>query len=136
MQKIISVIAVAGLLSALSTGTALAQSTYPVKPIRFIVPFPAGSGTDIIARLVAIKLSESLKQQVVIDNRPGASTIIGTEIVAKAPPDGYTIIIASNNHAINSALSAKLPFDPDKDFAPVGELALLPFILVVHPSIP
>ncbi len=129
--------AVAGLLLALCIGAAHAQSTaYPVKPIRFIVPFPAGSGTDIIARLVAIKLGESLKQQVVIDNRPGASTIIGTEIVAKAPPDGYTIIIASNNHAINSALFAKLPFDPVKDFAAVGELALLPFILVVHPSVP
>ena len=109
---------------------------YPVKPIRFIVPFPAGSGTDIIARHVSIKLSENLKQQVVIDNRPGASTIIGTDIVAKSPPDGYTIIIASNNHAINSALFPKLPFDPVKDFAAVGQLALLPFILVVHPSLP
>ncbi len=125
------------LLLTSGAGTVLAQpAAYPVKPIRFIVPFPAGSGTDIIARLVAIKLSDSLKQQVVIDNRPGASTIIGTEIVARAPPDGYTIIIASNNHAINPALFARLPFDPVKDFAAVGELALLPFILVVHPSIP
>jgi tripartite-type tricarboxylate transporter receptor subunit TctC len=131
-------LAIAATLLALCPGYAPAQlpAAYPAKPIRFIVPFPAGSGTDIIARLVAIKLSESLKQQVVIDNRPGASTIIGTEIVAKAPPDGYTIIIASNNHAINVALFAKLPFDPVKDFAAVGELALLPFILVVHPSVP
>jgi tripartite-type tricarboxylate transporter receptor subunit TctC len=128
--------AVAVLSLALYAGAAQAQTPYPVKPVRFIVPFPAGSGTDIIARLVAIKLSDSLKQQVVIDNRPGASTIIGTDIVAKAPPDGYTIIIASNNHAINSALFAKLPFDPVKDFAAVGQLALLPFILVVHPSTP
>ena len=128
--------AVAVLSLALCAGAAQAQTPYPVKPVRFIVPFPAGSGTDIIARLVAIKLSDSVKQQVVIDNRPGASTIIGTEIVAKAPPDGYTIIIASNNHAINSALFAKLPFDPVKDFAAVGQLALLPFILVVHPSTP
>ena len=127
-----------GAVFASCAGPAPAQSTaaYPVKPVRFIVPFPAGSGTDIIARLVAVRLSESLKQQVVIDNRPGASTIIGTDLVAKAPPDGYTIIIASNNHAINPALFAKLPFDPVKDFAAVGELALLPFILVVHPSIP
>ena len=117
---------------------ALAQPTsaYPTKPIRFVVPFPAGSGTDIIARLLAVKLSDGLKQQVVIDNRPGASTIIGTEIVAKSPPDGHTIIIASNNHAINSALFAKLPYDPVKDFAAVGQVALLPFILVVHPSLP
>ena len=127
-----------GALLALCHGLALAQSTaaYPVRSIRFIVPFPAGSGTDIIARLVAVKLSDSLKQQVVIDNRPGASTIIGTDIVAKAAPDGYTIIIASNNHAINSALFAKLPYDPVKDFAAVGQLALVPFILVVHPSLP
>ncbi|MEO7725728.1 MAG: tripartite tricarboxylate transporter substrate binding protein [Burkholderiales bacterium] len=131
-------LACAGLLLGIFCSSAQAQpaAAYPSKPVRFIVPFPAGSGTDIIARLVAVKLSESLKQQVVIDNRPGASTIIGTDIVAKAPPDGYTIIIASNNHAINSALFAKLPFDPVKDFAPVGELALLPFILVVHPSVP
>jgi tripartite-type tricarboxylate transporter receptor subunit TctC len=117
---------------------AAAQSpiAYPAKAIRFIVPFPAGSGTDIIARLVAAKMSDGMKQQVVIDNRPGASTIIGTDIVAKSPPDGYTIIIASNNHAINSALFAKLPYDPVKDFAAVGQLALLPFILVVHPSLP
>ena len=131
-------LAVAGSLLASCTSLALAQSTaaWPAKTIRFIVPFPAGSGTDIISRLLAVKLSVSLKQQVVIDNRPGASTIIGTDIVAKAPPDGYTIIIASNNHAINSALFPKLPYDPVKDFAAVGQLALLPFILVVHPSLP
>jgi tripartite-type tricarboxylate transporter receptor subunit TctC len=123
---------------AFCAAPAPAQSpvAYPAKPIRFIVPFPAGSGTDIIARLVAVKLADSLKQQVVIDNRPGASTIIGTDIVAKSAPDGHTIIIASNNHAINSALFAKLPYDPVKDFAAVGQLALLPFILVVHPSVP
>ena len=105
-----------GALLALCHGLALAQSTaaYPVRSIRFIVPFPAGSGTDIIARLVAVKLSDSLKQQVVVDNRPGASTIIGTDIVAKAAPDGYTIIIASNNHAINSALFLE-------DFVPAAQ---------------
>ena len=131
-------IAIAAAFLGFSHCVALAQSTaaYPAKPIRFIVPFPAGSGTDIIARLLAVKLSDSLKQQVVIDNRPGASTIIGSEIVAKSPPDGHTLIIASNNHAINSALFAKLPYDPVKDFAAVGQVALLPFILVVHPSLP
>ena len=135
-RKIRLGLALAGSVLALYSGFAPAQSTWPAKPIRFIVPFPAGSGTDIIARQVAIKLSDSLKQQVVIDNRPGASTIIGTEIVAKSPPDGYTIIIASNNHAINSALFPKLPFDPVKDFAAVGQVAILPFVLVVHPSLP
>ena len=109
---------------------------YPSKPIRFIVPFPTGAGTDIIARQVSARLTENLRQQVVVDNRPGASTIIGTEIVAKAPPDGHTIIIASNNHAINSALFSKLPYDPVKDFAAVGRLAALPFVLVIHPSLP
>jgi tripartite-type tricarboxylate transporter receptor subunit TctC len=116
--------------------TAQLAAGYPSKPIRFIVPFPTGAGTDIIARQVSAKLSENLKQQVVVDNRPGASTIIGTEIVAKSPPDGHTIIIASNNHAINSALFSKLPYDPVKDFAAVGQLAALPFVLVVHPSLP
>ena len=127
----------AGLLAFLTCGGAFAQgAAWPAKPIRFIVPFPPGSGTDIIARLVGAKLAENLKQQVVIENRPGASTIIGTEIVAKSAPDGYTIIIASNNHAINSALFPKLPYDPVRDFAAVGQLAILPFILVAHPSLP
>ncbi len=135
-RKLLLGLVFAGSMLAFCSGFASAQSTWPAKAIRLIVPFPAGSGTDIIARQVAIKLSDSLKQQVVIDNRPGASTIIGTEIVAKSPPDGYTIIIASNNHAINSALFPKLPFDPVKDFAAVGQLAILPFVLVVHPSLP
>ncbi len=134
----LTALAVAGACIALSHGPVLAQpaAAWPAKPIRFVVPFPAGSGTDIMARLISIRLSENLKQQVVVDNRAGASTIIGTDIVAKSPPDGYTIIIASNNHAINSALFPKLPYDPVKDFAAVGQIALLPFILVVHPSLP
>ena len=120
----------------LGTG-APAQVTYPDRPIRLVVPFPAGSGTDIIGRLLAQQMSADFAQPVIVDNRPGASTIIGTDIVAKSPPDGYTMIMASNNHAMNTSLfKGKLPFDPIKDFAAVGQVAVLPFILVVNPKLP
>lgn len=123
-------------LTLFAVPLAATAQTYPVKPIRFIVPFPAGAGTDILARAIAQKLNEAWGQPVTIDNRPGASTIIGSEIVAKAPPDGYTIIMASNNHAVNPALFAKLPYDTVRDFAPVARVAILPLVLVVHPSVP
>ena len=110
--------------------------TYPSKPIRLVVPFPAGSGTDILARGLSKELGESLKQPIVVDNRPGASTIIGTDLVAKSLPDGYTLVLASNNHAINQALFTQLPFDPIRDFSPVGQIAVLPFILVVNSTFP
>jgi tripartite-type tricarboxylate transporter receptor subunit TctC len=110
---------------------------YPDKPIRMVVPFPPGSGTDIVGRLLAQEMSSAWNQPVIVDNRPGASTIIGTEIVAKSPPDGYTMVMASNNHAMNPALFPdSLSFDPRKDFAAVGEVAVLPFILVVNPQLP
>src|SRR3954453_14626655 len=93
------------------TASAQAQSSYPDKPVRLVVPFPAGSGTDIIGRILAQKMSEDFGQTVLVDNRPGASTIVGTEIVAKAAPDGYTMVMASNNHAMNPSLfEGKLPF--------------------------
>ena len=110
--------------------------TYPNKPIRLVVPFPPGSGSDILARGLSKELADSLKQPVIVDNRPGASTIIGTDLVAKSLPDGYTLVVASNNHAINQALFTQLPFDPIKDFSPVSQIAVLPFILVVNPSLP
>ena len=94
------------------------------------------AGTDAAARLVAEKLSESFGKQVVVDNRPGASNIIGTDIVAKAPADGYTVLLAINNHAINAGLFTKLPYHPEKDFAPITLIGLTPFMLVVHPSLP
>src|SRR5690348_3128208 len=126
---------VVGLVLAFA-GAAQAQ-TYPDKPIRLVVPFPEGSGTDIIGRLIAQPMGAGFGQPVVVDNRPGASTIVGTEIVAKSAPDGYTMVMASNNHAMNPALFAgKLPFDAIKDFAAVGEVAILPFILVVNPQVP
>jgi len=126
----------AALALAWSAG-ADAQTPYPDKPIRLVVPFPAGSGTDIVGRLLAQELSVAWNQPVIVDNRPGASTIVGTEIVAKAPPDGYTMVMASNNHAINPSLFAsKLPFDSQKDFAAVAQVAVLPFVLVVNPQLP
>jgi tripartite-type tricarboxylate transporter receptor subunit TctC len=126
---------VAGFFLTFSAGAG-AQS-YPDKPIRLVVPFPAGSGTDIVGRLLGQQMSLDFGQPVIVDNRPGASTIVGTDIVAKAPPDGYTMVMASNNHAMNPSLfEGKLPFDSIKDFAAVGEVAVLPFILVVNPNLP
>jgi len=126
---------VIGLVLAIVAG-AEAQ-TYPDKPIRLVVPFPAGSGTDIVGRLLGQQMSLDFGQPVIVDNRPGASTIVGTDIVAKAAPDGYTMVMASNNHAMNPSLfEGKLPFDSIKDFAAVGQVAVLPFILVVNPKLP
>jgi tripartite-type tricarboxylate transporter receptor subunit TctC len=117
--------------------SAHAQAPYPDKPIRLVVPFPPGSGTDIVGRLLAQQMSIAWNQPVIVDNRPGASTIVGTEIVAKSPPDGYTMVMASNNHAMNPSLfPAGLPFDPLKDFTAVAQVATLPFILVVNPRLP
>ncbi|HMH19017.1 MAG TPA: tripartite tricarboxylate transporter substrate binding protein [Burkholderiales bacterium] len=131
--------------TALSLAAALAISTpqavaaadaYPSKPIRFVVAFPPGGGTDIIARSIAQKLAERLAQQVVVDNRPGASGNIGTDIVAKSAPDGYTMLMGSAGPlAINASLFASMPFDPVRDLAPVTLAASTPNVLVVHPSL-
>jgi len=128
---------VAALLALAVAAGAPAQSPSPDKPIRLVVPFPAGSGTDIVGRLLAHQLTADFGQSVIVDNRPGASTIVGTEIVAKSAPDGYTMVMASNNHAMNPSLfEGKLPFDSIKDFAAVAQVAILPFILVVNPQVP
>jgi tripartite-type tricarboxylate transporter receptor subunit TctC len=125
-----------GVLGAVA-GHAAAQPAYPARSIRFIVPYPPGSGTDIVARMLGQKLTEAWGQQVLVDNRPGAGAIIGVDAVAKAAPDGYTIGIADNGPlAINPALYPKLPYNPARDFAPVTLVANLPFILVVHPGVP
>jgi tripartite-type tricarboxylate transporter receptor subunit TctC len=117
--------------------TAGAQQAYPSKPLHFVVPYPPGSGTDIVARILGQKLSEAWGQPVVIENRAGAGAIIGVDAVAKAAPDGYTIGIADTGPlAINPALYPKLPYDPVRDLAPVTLVASLPFMLVVHPSVP
>ena len=118
------------------THAAGAADTYPVRPIRMIVPQSAGGSTDLVARVVAQRLDDALKQQVVVDNRPGAGSINGTEIVAKATPDGYTLLAIAASFTITPSLRKTLPFDPVRDFAPITQLVILPHILVVHPSVP
>jgi tripartite-type tricarboxylate transporter receptor subunit TctC len=113
-----------------------AAQPYPSKPIRLIVPFTAGGGTDISARVVGQKLSERLGTSVVIDNRTGAGGMVGTEIVARAAPDGYTLVLVSSSHAINPSLHRRLPYDSIRDFAPVTLVVLSPGVLVVHPAVP
>jgi tripartite-type tricarboxylate transporter receptor subunit TctC len=128
------------LASAVVTASAIAQTGdggWPDRPIRLVVPFPAGSSTDIIARIVAQKLSHRLGQQIVIENRAGASGNIGADAVAKAAPDGYTIGLATaSTHAVAASLSANLPYDPIKDFAPVAMIGSQPYVLVLHPALP
>lgn len=124
-------------LAVLASTAALAQDNWPTKPVRLVVPFPPGGGTDIVARAVGQKLSERLKQAVVIDNKPGASTIIGTDAVAKAAPDGYSLLLSgSTSYSVNPALRAKLPYDPVKDFAPIAIIARAPLALVVSANAP
>ena len=110
--------------------------TYPNRAIRLVVPSSPGGGTDITGRIVAQKLSEQLGQQVVVDNRAGAGTIIGNEVVAKAAPDGYTLLMGLSTLAINPSMYAKLPYDALRDFAPVSLAVLSPNILTIHPSVP
>jgi len=124
------------LLLALVGFGAAAQTGYPAKPVRFIVPSAAGGGTDIIARALAQKLSESLRAQFVVDNRPGAGQMIGIELAAKSSADGHTILMAASTLAINPIMYKKVPYDPQRDFAPITQAASLPNVLVVHPSLP
>jgi tripartite-type tricarboxylate transporter receptor subunit TctC len=124
------------LTAAASMMTAAHAQSYPAKPIRFIIPFPPGGGTDTMARVMAPKLSEALGQQVVIDNRGGAGATIGTEIAAKSPPDGYTLLLMTVTNAVGMSLYPNLKYDLVRDFAPVTRVATTPHILVVHPSVP
>lgn len=135
-MKLINKISYLFLLSTLSLG-AVAQ-TYPARPIRFIIPFPAGSSSnDILGRVLAQKLSELLGQQVVVDNRSGASGHIGADIVAKAAPDGYTLLLGVNGTlAIGPSVFSKLPYDPVRDLAPVARFAIVPYALSINPSLP
>jgi len=129
-------LSLAATLAILAPHAAAAADAYPAKPVRFVVAFPPGGGTDIIARSIAQKLTERIAQQVVVDNRPGAGGNIGTDIVAKSAPDGYTMLMGSAGPlAINASLFGKMPFDPIKDLAPVTLAASTPNVLVVHPSL-
>ena len=116
-------------------GAAAAQQPYPSKPVRLVSPYPPGGGNDILSRLLAQKLSEGLGQQVIVDNRPGGNTIIGTEVTAKAPADGYTILLAGSSHVLVPLLM-KAPYDPIKDFAAVATLAGGELVLLVNSSVP
>ena len=109
---------------------------YPTRPIRLVVPYPPGGGTDIIARIVGQKLTENLGQQIIVDNRGGAGGTIGPDIVARAGPDGYTILMAPTSHAINPSIYRRLPYDTLKDFTPITLAASATIVLAVHPSLP
>jgi tripartite-type tricarboxylate transporter receptor subunit TctC len=128
------------ILTMFAPSLGLAQSTpisYPTKPIRFVVPYPPGGTTDIVARGIAAKLSERFGQQVVIDNRGGASTIIGAEAAAKALPDGYTILlVTATTLSINPQIYPKLPYDAARDFSPITPVVYFPYVIAAHPSLP
>ena len=127
----------ATLVLALAVAGPVAAQGYPAKPIRLVAPSTPGDAPDVIARMVADKLSIALGQQVVVENRPGAGGVVGSEIVAKALPDGYTLIMGNaGSHGINAAVYSKLPYDIQRDFAPVSQIALAPNIFVVNPDIP
>ena len=122
-------------LLGLATAVPALAQTYPTKPIRLIVPYAAGGGTDISARAIAQHLSESLGQPVIVDNKPGAGTLLGTALVAKAAPDGYTLVYGSVTHTIAPALyKEKMPFDAEKDFTAVAQIAIFPFVFLVNSS--
>lgn len=123
------------LIATLAAATVSAQ-TFPTKPIRMIMPFAPGGSADNLGRIIQPALGEALGQQLVIDNRPGASSIIGTDLTAKALPDGYTVLMVTTTHTVTPSLIAKLPFDPIKDFAGVSVVVTQPNILAVHPSVP
>jgi tripartite-type tricarboxylate transporter receptor subunit TctC len=136
MTSIVMTISAAA-IAALSLATgAGAQQAWPSKPIRWLVPYPPGGGTDIVARALAPKLQESLGQTIVIENRPGASEVIATDLLAKAEPDGHTIGLATQSLPINATLRNDLPFDTDRDFRPVTVLVNVPFVMVVNPGVP
>lgn len=126
---------VAGILLLLATASP-ARAGYPERPIRMVVPFPPGGVTDVVARLIAERLGADLGQQVIVDNKAGAGGVIGTDIVAKAPADGYTILFTTPGHTINAAFRSALPFDTEKDLKPVSIAGRVPMLLVSHPSLP
>jgi len=134
MMRSINASFVAG--AFLYAAIASAQTSYPVKPVRIIIGFPPASAADIVGRVVAAKMSDGLGQQLVIENRPGASSNIATEAVVRAPADGYTLFMGTIANTINASLYSKLPFDFASDLAPIAAVASVPNLLVVHPSLP
>jgi tripartite-type tricarboxylate transporter receptor subunit TctC len=124
------------ILAVLLSISSAARAEYPEKPIRLVVPFPPGGVTDIVARLLAERLSAEFGQQVLVDNKTGAGGVIAGEIVAKAAPDGYTLLLTTPNHTINAAFRANIPYDTEKDFRTVSNVGQVPMLLVTHPSLP
>jgi tripartite-type tricarboxylate transporter receptor subunit TctC len=122
-------------LACVNAGTLQAQQ-YPTRPIRFIAPYVPGGGVDFVSRVIATKLSETIGQQVIVENRPGGGTNIGSELVARAAPDGYTVLVGGLPNVVNTFLFKKLPYDLIRDFAPVAHTTTAPNILAVHPSLP
>ena len=125
------------LLACLPLAAAAQAGSFPDKPIRIVVPFPPGGATDAAARLVAVKMGEHWGQPVVVDNRAGAGGNVGSDLVAKAPADGYTLVMGvTGSHAINTSLYSRMPYDPVADFVAISQVAVVPNVLVVHPSVP
>lgn len=135
LQRVLVAALLSGVLSV-QLASAQAPETYPVKPIRFLVPYPPGGGTDVIARIVQERFQSALGQPIIIENKGGAGGSVGTEVVSRAAPDGYTVLFTLSSHTINPAIFTKLSFDTVRDFAPVGMVASLPQILVTHPQFP
>ena len=130
------ILAVVTLLAAWCVAPGAGAQSYPAKPVRVLVGFPPGSGADISARVIGRRLGETLGQQLIIDNRPGAASNIAAELAAKSAPDGYTIFVGTVANTINTTLYPKLPFDFQRDFAPIVLATAAPNVLVVHPSVP
>ncbi len=125
------------LLAALHAELAAAQAqSYPTRPIRLIIPWATGGSTDAVIRILAPKMSETLGQQVIVDNRPGGASVIGLDTVAKAQPDGYTVGVTTISFSVNPFMISKMPFETERDFVPVSQLTEVPTVLVVHPSVP
>ena len=124
-----------GITLCLASGAAFAQA-WPTRPINLIVPFPAGGTTDVLARAVGLELSKTLGQPVVVESKPGAGATLGADFVAKSKPDGYTLLMGAVHHTIVTSVYRKLPYDFQKDFAPVTTVALVPNVLVVNPNVP
>jgi len=135
-MKLLRLAAAACAALCLAAASVASAQQYPSKPVRLIMPYPAGGSTDTVGRLVAERLAASLGQGVVVDNRPGASAQIGTEAAARSAPDGYTLLMATSTNAINHALNPKLPYDFERDFEPIALVARAAQLLLVHPSIP
>jgi tripartite-type tricarboxylate transporter receptor subunit TctC len=135
MRQALRVLGLAAVLGA-CTATAFAQQAYPNRPVRLIVPFAPGGFTDVVARILGQKMSVALGQQFIVENKPGAGSSIGSDFVAKAPPDGYTLLMVSSTHVISPWIYKSLPYDPIKSFTVVGKLVDSPYVLLVHPKLP